>query len=187
MSNPRPVDNEQSPSDPETESSIRSSTPLFSDHSSDREDEQDENGYGNDLSGEHPRTPAEQQFDDNTPIRPSCSNNPTAVAPINQLSAPSAPTNENVPEYTNRCPKRVIKHRVQVNEAIMDDSDCANSDCDDPKRPGELIQCAGLGCRTKVHLYFVMCHTIHSLWLMWCSLVSLYMPPGHCRNRQLVL
>ena len=95
MSNPRPVDNEQSPSDPETESSIRSSTPLFSDHSRDREDEQDGNGYGDDLSGERPRTPAEQQFDDNTPIRPSCSNNPTAVAPINQLSAPSAPTNKN--------------------------------------------------------------------------------------------
>jgi len=45
---------------------------------------------------------------------------------------------------------------VQVDGATMYDSDCANSDCDDPKRPGELIQCAGLGCRTKVCSRFVI-------------------------------
>ena len=34
----------------------------------------------------------------------------------------------------------------------INDNDCANSDCDDPKRPGEMLECAGLGCRSKVHM-----------------------------------
>jgi hypothetical protein len=38
----------------------------------------------------------------------------------------------------------------ESDQATMDYNDCANSDCDDPKRPGDLIMCAGLGCQTKV-------------------------------------
>ena len=48
----------------------------------------------------------------------------------------------------------MIKPRVQTDEATMDYNNCVNSDCDDPKRPGELITCAGLGCQTKVGTHF---------------------------------
>jgi hypothetical protein len=155
MSSLRLVDDEQSESEPETLSSTRSSTPSFSDHPSDHEDERDENGYGDDLSGKRPNTHTKQQLNDNPPVWAS-SSNPTAIAPVNHLSvSPTNATAEHT-EAPNRRPKRVIKHRVQVDGATMYDSDCANSDCDDPKRPGELIQCAGLGCRTKVCSRFVI-------------------------------
>jgi hypothetical protein len=51
--------------------------------------------------------------------------------------------------------KWVIKPRVWADHVMMDDSNCANSNCDNPKRPGKLIKCAGLGCQTKVHTHFV--------------------------------
>ena len=51
---------------------------------------------------------------------------------------------------TSRRPKRTIRPRLHADQAEISDNDCANSDCDDPKRPGELLKCSGLGCRSKV-------------------------------------
>ena len=37
------------------------------------------------------------------------------------------------------------------------DDDCANSDCDDPKRQDELIHFAGSGCWPKIRLHVMFC------------------------------
>jgi hypothetical protein len=59
----------------------------------------------------------------------------------------------NLRDGSQRRPKWAIRPRVQSDQVAMDYNDCANSDCDDPKRvkrPRDLIMCAGLGCQTKV-------------------------------------
>jgi len=47
-------------------------------------------------------------------------------------------------------PKRTIRLRLHADQAEISDNDCANLDCDDPKRPGELLKCSGLGFQSKV-------------------------------------
>jgi hypothetical protein len=44
-------------------------------------------------------------------------------------------------EALNCRPKWVIEHQVQVDKPTMNDNDCTNSDCNDPKWSGKLIQC----------------------------------------------
>jgi hypothetical protein len=76
---------------------------------------------------------------------PSDNNNPTTSTSIDccprPLSEPTAVTSmTNTPvdviadESNAPCgPKWVIGPRIQSDEAAMDDSDCVNSDCKDPK------------------------------------------------------
>jgi len=162
--------------EPETPSSTRSSTPNLSDHATDNPEEMEkQNEIANDenLSGELPDECAEQELNDSNNlihVPEFRSSDPASAAPINQHPAPlmppshatstsvaMSPTDETMGEISapSRRSKRAIKPRVQADKATMDDSDCANSDCDDPKRPGELIKCAGLGCQTKVCTHFV--------------------------------
>ena len=56
----------------------------------------------------------------------------------------------NLRDGSQHRPKWAIRPRIQSDQVVMDYNDCANSDCDDPKRPRDLIMCAGLGCKTKV-------------------------------------
>lgn len=69
--------------------------------------------------------------------------------PTASVAVVNPPINAIIDENRRR-PKRAIKPRVQADQATMDYNDCANSDCDDPKRPGDMIMCAGSGCQTKV-------------------------------------
>jgi hypothetical protein len=46
-------------------------------------------------------------------------------------------------------PKQTIRLRLHADQAEISDNDCANSDCDDPKRSGELLKCSGLGVDQK--------------------------------------
>ena len=71
----------------------------------------------------------------------------------------------NLRDGSQRRPKWAIRPRVQSDQVAMDYNDCANSDCDDPKKPRDLIMCAGLGCQTKVCATFAI-----GFWLMWWSL-----------------
>lgn len=43
-------------------------------------------------------------------------------------------------------PRRVIKQKVQDDQAMSDKEGCANSDCNDPFHDGEMVHCAGLSC-----------------------------------------
>jgi hypothetical protein len=61
--------------------------------------------------------------------------------------------NPSRPPSASRRPKRTIRPRLQADQAEISDNDCTNSDCDDPKRPGELLKCSGLGCRSKVRTH----------------------------------
>jgi hypothetical protein len=163
------ADGEESGSELETQPLMRSSTPTFSDHASDSEkepQEQDETKDGEELSDKRHDEHAEQELNDNSgdyiTDRAPYSDNHSAVPPIDYpiphvpaATVENAPAVENKTEAPNRRPKRVIKPRVQADQATIDDSDCANSDCDNPKRPGELIMCAGLGCQMKVCACFV--------------------------------
>ena len=90
----------------------------------------------------------DRAYSDNPSTVPTTDHHP--IIPIPVATVETAPANAIETGAPNRRPKRVIKPRVQADQATMDDSDCANSDCNDPKRPGELIKCAGLGCQTKV-------------------------------------
>ena len=54
------------------------------------------------------------------------------------------------PPSASRRPKRTIRPRLQADQAEISDNDCTNSDCDDPKRPGELLKCSGVSCQSKV-------------------------------------
>jgi hypothetical protein len=51
---------------------------------------------------------------------------------------------------TSRRPKQTIRLRLHADQVEISDNNCANLDCDNPKRPGELLKCSGLGCRSKV-------------------------------------
>ena len=94
------------------------------------------------------------------PVRVLDGDNITTAEPINHRPVPPTepaaaavavnPPVDVIMDETRRRPKRAIRPRVQSDQATMDYNDCANSDCDDPKRPGDLIMCAGLGCQTKV-------------------------------------
>ena len=129
----------------------------------------------NNMSGEPPDDCAGQEpvgkDVNNIPTRtPSDNNNPTARTSIDRhpgpLSEPTAVTSmTNTPvdviaDESNALhhPKWVIKPRIQSDEAAMDDSDCMNSDCKDPKQPGKFLKCGGLGCQIKVGTCFVDVH-----------------------------
>jgi hypothetical protein len=63
------------------------------------------------------------------------------------LKSPSHPS----PEISTRVwPRRVIKQRVRDDQVMSDEEGCANSDCDDPSRGGEMVHCAGLSCPRQV-------------------------------------
>ena len=176
------ANDEASGSEPETRLSTRSSTPAFSEHPSDSEEETEEpDETENDKELSDGREHADQELtdgdngDDTTVRSPYSSTVPAADRHPILLIHPAA-TMENAPadvimdgetSAPNRRPKRVIRPRVRADQATMDDSDCANSDCDDPKRPGKLIKCAGLGCQTKVRTRFV--NVLFTFWvLMFC-------------------
>jgi hypothetical protein len=152
---------------PETPSSTRSSTPSFSDHASDNvgeiEKEDATENYehpSREIPDDHAEQAGGDDDDDDVHAQISDGHNPATVAQNDRIPLPEytpvAMANVTVDEIAeetsapNRRPKRAIKPRMQTDCAEIDDSDCANSDCDDPKRPGELIKCAGLGCQTKV-------------------------------------
>jgi len=104
----------------------------------------------------------EQDFDNNnnSPVQALDCDNITTAEPINHRPMPptkpaAATVVVNPPinvilDETRHCPKRAIRPRVQSDQTTMDYNDCANSDCDNLKRPRDLIVCAGLGCQTKV-------------------------------------
>ena len=100
-----------------------------------------------DLSGEHP----DKQDFDNIPTVELI--NHRSIPPTEPAAA-SVVVNPPVSVIMNETPhhpKQAIRPRVQFNQVTMDYNDCANSDCDDLKRPGDLIMCVDLGCQTKVH------------------------------------
>jgi hypothetical protein len=51
---------------------------------------------------------------------------------------------------TSRRPKQTIRLRLYADQVEISDNNCANLVCDNPKRPGELLKCSSLGCRSKV-------------------------------------
>jgi hypothetical protein len=63
------------------------------------------------------------------------------------LESPSHPS----PKISTRVrPRRVIKQKVRDDQAMSDEEGCANSNCDDPSRGGEMVHCAGLSCPRQV-------------------------------------
>ena len=188
---------EHSGSEPETSSSTRSSTPLLSDesnsdvHESEREDE---TGNDNDPSPSG-RCDEQDNDNDNSPVQVFNGDSITTAEvghhpipptkPTASVAVVNPPINAIIDENRRR-PKRAIKPRVQADQATMDYNDCANSDCDDPKRPGDMIMCAGSGCQTKV------CTTRLQTFLMASDLhggllVSSHLPACPNRRRKLVL
>jgi hypothetical protein len=84
-----------------------------------------------------------------TPAQPTPSQ-PAPASVVQTHAAVESATIDTQPPSASRRPKRTIRPRLHADQAEISDNDCANSDCDDPKRPGELLKCYGLGCRSKV-------------------------------------
>ena len=84
---------------------------------------------------------------------------------------------------TSGRPKRTIRLRLHADQVEISDNNCANLDCDDPKRPGELLKCSGLGCRSKV---CTLCRV--GRVLNWFEVpVSSHLPPRSSRRWGMVL
>jgi hypothetical protein len=64
----------------------------------------------------------------------------------NVLESAEVDVNPSVSQW----PKWTIKPKVQADQAVISDNNCANLNCEDPKAPREMIMCAGLGCQSKV-------------------------------------
>ena len=155
--------------DDDSESETPPSSPSFSDHNSDHFDEMnDVEDVQVSLSITHsvPESqrsntdipddaPNDQPF--HTTIDHNSNNNtiegetsqPAPASVVQTHAAVESATIDTHPSTSGR-PKRTIRPRLHADQAEISDNDCANSDCDDPKRPGELLKCSGLGCRSKV-------------------------------------
>ena len=101
----------------------------------------------NDDNGDDTNIP-DWAYNNNSSTVPTT--NHDTILPVLTSTAETAPAHAIETSALNCCLKSVIKPRVQADKATMNVNDCANSDCDDPKRPGKLINCTSLGCRTKV-------------------------------------
>ena len=64
------------------------------------------------------------------------------------------------PSIVVRWPKRTIKPRLLTDQAEISENDCANSDCEDPKRQSEMVDCSGLECRSKVRIRYSCISTL---------------------------
>jgi len=61
------------------------------------------------------------------------------------------------PSIVVRWPKRTIKPRLLTDQAEISENDCANSDCEDPKRQSEMVDCSGLGCLKGAYTFHRTC------------------------------
>ena len=119
-------------------------------------EEEGETVHVKELSDECDNEHMDQLNDDNGNDIPewAYSDNPSTVPitdchstlPIPVTTAETTPANVIETDAPNHHPKQVIKLGVQADQVMIDDSDCANPDCDDPKRPSKLVRCVSLGC-----------------------------------------